>query len=262
MFVAMERERLINRRQQGDLGEASAIEWLTRAGGLVSVPFGHSPNYDVLADFAGQILRVQVKTSVCQGSTPGGHARWSVGIATRGGNQSWSVMSSHLDPEQFDWLFVLVGDGRRWFIPAAAIDAGCALQLGAKKYARYEIDAGDAINNLVYGPPTDGPKMLASTLGGVSKRSTDGACKASGSAFAGSNPAAPTLASSQPIRPTRYERKLGQAGQAVINQKRRVTIPQRAFFEAGLANGARLCVRAVAPGKLLLQQIELPDWAR
>jgi len=39
------KERLINCRQQGDLGEASAIEWLTRQGATVLVPLGHSPDY-------------------------------------------------------------------------------------------------------------------------------------------------------------------------------------------------------------------------
>jgi hypothetical protein len=37
-------DRLINRRQQGDLGEVSAIEWLTRQGATVSAPLGHSPD--------------------------------------------------------------------------------------------------------------------------------------------------------------------------------------------------------------------------
>jgi hypothetical protein len=56
-------ERLINRRQQGDLGEASAIEWFTRAGAVVSTPQGHSPVYDLIADFGDQPLRVQAKAS-------------------------------------------------------------------------------------------------------------------------------------------------------------------------------------------------------
>jgi len=38
-----ESQRLINRRRQGDLGEASAIDWLTRQGATVWAPLGHSP---------------------------------------------------------------------------------------------------------------------------------------------------------------------------------------------------------------------------
>ena len=55
-------DRLINRRQQGDLGEASAIEWLTRQGATVFTPLGHSPDYDLIADSDGRFMRVQVKT--------------------------------------------------------------------------------------------------------------------------------------------------------------------------------------------------------
>ena len=80
--------------------------------------------------------------------------------------------------------------------------------------------------------------------------------------FVGSNPASPIIASESPIRPTKYERKLGQAGQAIINQKRRMTIPQRAFFEAGLENGSKVRVRADGPGRLIVEQVQLPDWAQ
>jgi hypothetical protein len=48
----------------------------------------------------------------------------------------------------------------------------------------------------------------------------------------------------------------------VINQKRRITIPQRAFFDAGFANGGRVRVQADGPGRLVIEQIELPGWAR
>jgi hypothetical protein len=64
------------------------------------------------------------------------------------------------------------------------------------------------------------------------------------------------------VKPTNYERKPGQNGEAVINQKRRVTIPQRPFFEAGFTNGGRVRVRADGPGRLVVEQIELPDWAK
>jgi hypothetical protein len=64
------------------------------------------------------------------------------------------------------------------------------------------------------------------------------------------------------VKPTRYERKLGQNGQAVINQKRRVTIPQLAFFEAGFENGGRVRVSSDGPGRIVLEQIELPAWVQ
>jgi hypothetical protein len=48
----------------------------------------------------------------------------------------------------------------------------------------------------------------------------------------------------------------------VINQKRRLTVPQKPFFEAGFVNGARVRVRSDGPGRIVVEQIELPEWAR
>lgn len=53
-------------RTQGDLGEAAAIQWLTSVGPIVSFPLFHSPDYDLIADIAGRLMRIQVKTSTCR----------------------------------------------------------------------------------------------------------------------------------------------------------------------------------------------------
>jgi hypothetical protein len=107
-------ERQLNRSEQGDVGEAAAVEWFTRAGATVSVPLGHSPDYDLLADFDGRPLRVQVKTSVCTVETPGRHKRWTVLVSTRGGNRSWTGLAKLLDRDRIDLLFVppvMIGGG-------------------------------------------------------------------------------------------------------------------------------------------------------
>ncbi|MBS1885739.1 MAG: hypothetical protein JSU06_00965 [Actinobacteria bacterium] len=44
-------------------------------------------------------------------------------MATKGGNRSWSGHVKAIDTGRFDYLFVLVADGRRWFIPAESIEA-------------------------------------------------------------------------------------------------------------------------------------------
>jgi hypothetical protein len=92
------RERLINRRAQGDLGEFSAMEWLASKGALVWIPLGHSPDVDLMAEIDGRICRVQVKTSTQSAETPKGSRRWRVMIATNGGNQSWSKTTKTFDP--------------------------------------------------------------------------------------------------------------------------------------------------------------------
>jgi hypothetical protein len=131
---------MLTPREQGDFGERAALYWLVAQGAHVSIPFGHSPHYDLVADFDGRLLRVQVKTSACRNK-----ARWAVTVCTRGGNQSWNGVAKLLDPSRFEYLFVVVGDGRQWFIPADRIEGVRGLCLGGTKYARFEVERGDPI---------------------------------------------------------------------------------------------------------------------
>jgi hypothetical protein len=63
-------------------------------------------------------------------------------ICTRGGNRSWDGVAKLFSPTRCDWLFVLVGDGRRWFIPAQAVGGSTGLKLGGPKYSEFEVDRG------------------------------------------------------------------------------------------------------------------------
>jgi hypothetical protein len=127
----------ISPRRQGDLGELSAMEWLGSKGYGVSFPIGHSPDYDLIADDGDALLRVQVKTTTrCR------KHRWEVMICTRGGNQSWNGTVKWFSSSRCDWLFVLVADGRRWFIPAETVAARSGLRLGGPKYAEFEVEPG------------------------------------------------------------------------------------------------------------------------
>ena len=127
-------------REQGDVGERAALYWLIGQGAHVSIPFGHSPHYDLIADFGGALSRVQVKTSVCRQKE-----RWAVTVCTRGGNQSWNGVVKRLDAAMYDHLFVLVADGRQWYIPATRIEGGRGITLGGPKYAGFEVERGDPI---------------------------------------------------------------------------------------------------------------------
>jgi hypothetical protein len=127
----------VHPRAQGDLGEASAIEWLSSAGARVFVPLGHSPDCDLVADLDGRLVRVQVKTSRFFRA-----GRWEVVMATRGGNRSWSGVVKRFTPDRAEFVFVHVADGRRWFIPARQIGGGTGIRLGGPKYATFEVDPG------------------------------------------------------------------------------------------------------------------------
>jgi hypothetical protein len=120
-----------------DLGEISAIDWLISRGHTVYLPLGHSPDCDLVVDDRQALLRVQVKTSTFYRND-----RWAVMVCTKGGNRSWSGLVKRLDQSKIDYLFVLVADGRRWFIPAGAIGGGTGILLGGPKYAAFEVDRG------------------------------------------------------------------------------------------------------------------------
>jgi bifunctional DNA-binding transcriptional regulator/antitoxin component of YhaV-PrlF toxin-antitoxin module len=47
----------------------------------------------------------------------------------------------------------------------------------------------------------------------------------------------------------------------VINQKRRVTLPQQALVTAGLCDGDRIRASADGPGRIVLEKTGLPVWA-
>src|SRR5438045_3183343 len=127
----------MNTLEQGDLGEVSAIEWLASVGACVFVPVGHSADVDIVAELDGTLIGVQVKTSRYFHKR-----RWVVAVCTRGGNQSWSGLVKRMDASRCDYLFALVEDGRRWFIPSDRVGGGNAILLGGPKYVDFEVDRG------------------------------------------------------------------------------------------------------------------------
>jgi len=123
-----------NPRHQGDIGEAIAMSWLVQAGYGVWIPFGHSPDCDLVAERDHELLRIQVKTATLFRKD-----RWEVAVCTRGGNQSWNGIVKKLEPSRFDYLFVVAGDWRCWFIPAGNVGGGTIVLLGGPKYAPFEV---------------------------------------------------------------------------------------------------------------------------
>ena len=195
-------QRRINRRQQGDLGEVSAIEWR--------------------------------------------------------GNQSWNGASKKADPSRFDYLFALTGDGRRWFIPATMLEARSAITLGGAKYSEYEIDPGGSIDDLVYAsdgsiesPTASGEYPSGQRMATVNRPAQPSQVRI----------LPPPFGSGKPFAPSKYERSLGKKSQTLINQKRRVTIPQVACDEAGFHEDDRLLARSDGDGRIVLERIEPPPIA-
>jgi hypothetical protein len=97
------------------------MEWLDSKGYGVWIPIGHSPDADLIAEDGERSLRVQVKTSGRYR-----HSRWEVMLCTKGGNQSWNGVVKLFSATRCDWLFVLVGDGRRCSSPPRRSRVGMA----------------------------------------------------------------------------------------------------------------------------------------
>ncbi len=256
------RVRLISRRIQGDWGEFSAMEWLARKGALVWIPLGHSPDADLVAEFNKRLLRIQVKTSTYRLTTPEEEERWAVSVSTNGGNQSWSGVAKKFNAAHIDYLFVLVGDGRRWFIPAPLVEASRRLSLGGTKYSEFEVERGQPIEHLIYPgtPPGGSDQMPGECLSGQKEQTVN-------------LPAMPTQVrilppplDTSPARGgdvfgdiTRSERKLARSGHAMLRQKRQITVPKHPCAEAGLRVGDRMRFRADGPGRVVFERAEAPE---
>jgi hypothetical protein len=248
-------ERLINRRQQGDLGEASAIEWLTSVGARVFLPVGHSPDIDLVAEAQGRLLRIQVKTSTQRLLPLDGHERSAVALVTAGGNQSWNGITKRLDPSRLDYLFAHTGDGRRWFIPSTAIEARNSISLGGPKYSEFEVEPGRPIYPLVYGEssslesgPPAGEYPRGQRTAAVNRQALPSQVRL----------LPPPFRPRSGFQPSQYDRRLSRSGQSVLNQKRRVTLPRTACIEAGLQDGDLVRVRCEGDGRLILERIDPP----
>jgi hypothetical protein len=233
------RERAVNRRVQGDIGELSAMEWLGSQGATVWVPFNHSPHVDLMAEWDEGLIRVQVKTSTLQAARDDGEERWKVAIATNGGNRSWTGLTKKFDPTKVDYLFVLVGNGRRWFIPSGFVEAAREVTLGGTKYSEFEVEGGTPLEGLIY---ADGePNTIF--------RPTAGECQSGQMDVTVNHTAMPTQVRILPP-PSSSTR------QVLLRPKRQMTIPKEPCDEAGFGAGDRLRVRADGAGRILLERIE------
>jgi hypothetical protein len=238
-------------REQGDLGELSAMEWLVGQGAKVFVPIFHSPDVDLIAELADALLRIQVKTSTVRNK----RGRWEITISTRGGNQSWNGLVKYLDPSRCDYLFVLVGDGRRWFIPTAALECRSGLTLGGPKYAEFEIAEGQPPVRHSESLPLKSWAQPGEFRSGQTGRPVKALAQPSQVRIL--PPPSSPLDTSERLKP---EMPIGTnaSGNTTVYAKRRITIPRLVFAASWLRIGDRLRVTAAGPGRLTVERIDKP----
>jgi hypothetical protein len=104
-------------KDQGNLGEATAILYYAQRGFSVSKPLFENCPYDLIVD-DGALKRVQVKT--CRYKDKNG--RYQVNLKVFGGNRSGTGKIKKLDASEVDVIFVLVEDGRTFEIDAKSVD--------------------------------------------------------------------------------------------------------------------------------------------
>lgn len=108
----------MNPSRRGDVTEAVVVGALMRVGVSVSVPFGDSDRYDILADDAGTLFRVQCKT----GSWVNGTVRFKLYSSTveEGNRVDQSYSASEVDAFA---VFSPRTDGVYW-VPASETGSG------------------------------------------------------------------------------------------------------------------------------------------
>jgi hypothetical protein len=238
-------------REQGDLGELSAMEWLAGQGAKIYIPVFHSPDVDLIAQFDNALERVQVKTSTCQNE----HGSWKVTVSTRGGNQSWNGLVKYLDPSRCDYLFVLVGDGRRWFIPATALECRASLALGGSKYSEFEVATGQPLVAPLVSVPLESGTRSGEFRSGQTGRPVKALAQPSQVRIL-PPPSSPSETGSR-VKP---EMPVGAnaSGKTKVYATRRITIPHLVFAASWLRIGDRLRVTATGPGRLTVERVDNP----
>jgi hypothetical protein len=239
--------RQANPRRQGDIGEGIAAAWLIQAGFGVWIPFGHSPDCDLIAQRGEQLWRVQVKTATTYRS-----GRDQVVVATRGGKQSWNRISKRFSAHRCDWLFVLVGDGRRWLIPAVAVEGTTGICLGGPKYAEFELhhNRDGELPVWLQAELTSRANILEPPRGSAEAGESGEAVNLVPMAEGVRIPPPPSRApATAPAKP--YSR-------TSLSGKHQVTIPTTPLKAAGLEAGDTFRVDALGPGQVALTRLERP----
>ena len=222
------------------------MRWLTSAGADVWIPLGHSRDSDVIAVFDGDPFRIQVKSSSCQR----GNDRYSVNLCTNGGNQSWTGLVRLFNHTRCDFLFVWRTDGRRWFIPATAVDAKRAITLGGRKYSEFEIDAEGEI-------PTASMRCLqcpSPIRGSAAVGEAGGPVKSVPKAEWVRIPPPPS-SGSDAVKGVRTQ----AVARTTISPGHQMTVPIGPFRAAGLAAGDRFEVIAEGPGSVRIERIHAAE---
>ena len=112
-------ENAVNVNQQGNVGLGAAIGYYTSKMYVVSIPLNDNQGYDLIVDKNGILRRIQVKTSKLKKI-----------------NSYWVELNNN---NQYDDLFILLDDGRKFEIPFIDIKHISRTIVIQKKYLKYQL---------------------------------------------------------------------------------------------------------------------------
>lgn len=127
---------------QGNVGLGKAIEYFTSKSIPVSIPLNDTQKYDLVIDMDNKLYRVSVKTATHIDES----GSYNVYLKNSGGSSGKGKIRP-FDNQSCDYLFVLSGDNKTYFIPSSVITAKHGIVLGAK-YAQY-IVTSDSLSSFL-----------------------------------------------------------------------------------------------------------------
>ena len=123
-------EKAINSSRRGNIGMGYAIAKLTELGYNISIPITDSQDYDLIADLAGVLLKVQVKTTSYKDKKS---EYYMVALRTK----TYNKLKSFTDSD-CDLLFVLTESGQMYLIPKNEIKVRNGLTL-TTEFDKYSV---------------------------------------------------------------------------------------------------------------------------
>jgi hypothetical protein len=124
----------MNTKKKGTAALAEAVAYFTGNTESVFIPFSDTDKYDLVVDNKGILNRIQCKYSDDKEKSGG----YIVDLRTFGGYREKTYHTKYLK-EDFDFLFVLCGNGNRYLIPRDKIDNKSIIVLGIKSWSEYKI---------------------------------------------------------------------------------------------------------------------------
>jgi len=118
---------------QGNIGLGKAIEYFTSHQIPISIPLNDTQPYDLVVELNNELKRISVKTS----NNKTQYNTYVVNLRNCGGS-SGKNKNRPFNNNTCDYVFVLTGDNKTYFIPSNKIDNVNSINIG-KKYTEYEV---------------------------------------------------------------------------------------------------------------------------